>query len=247
MNPKVRLIRYADDFVISGYSKELLESEVKPLVAEFLAARGLVLSDEKTRITHIDEGFDFLGQNVRKYHGKLLIKPSARNIKACVSKIRELVKGNKTAKQETLIQKLNPVIRGWANYHQHVVAKQCFQSMDRDVWRALWQWARRRHPNKNGRWIRERYFKIIGARTWVFAAESADVRPSGRGRLHELWAASKTPIRRHTKIKADANPFDPAWKPYFEARAGLRMRNKARRRKDASGMSVEMSVPETGL
>src|SRR5690606_35248001 len=121
-NPKVSLIRYADDFVISGSSKKLLQNEAKPMVAEVLAARGLVLSSEKTRITHINEGFDFLGQNVRKYAGKLLIKPSARNIKACVSKIRETIRGNKTAKQETVIRLLNPIIRGWATYHQHAVA-----------------------------------------------------------------------------------------------------------------------------
>lgn len=241
VNPKVSLIRYADDFVISGSSKELLENEVKPLVAEFLAARGLVLSDEKTRITHINEGFDFLGQNVRKYDRKLLIKPSARNVKACTSKIRETIRGNKTAKQETVIRLLNPIIRGWATYHRHAVSKRCFQSVDRDVWRALWRWARRRHPNKNGRWIRERYFKVIGSRTWVFAVESAQAGAAGRTQFHELWSASRTPIRRHTKIRVDANPFDLAWQPYFEAR------ERSKRQPFADRTSVVMPAPETEL
>lgn len=240
VNPKVSLIRYADDFVISGCSKELLENEVRPLVAEFLAARGLVLSAEKTRITHINEGFDFLGQNVRKYAGKLLIKPSARNIKACVSKIREKIRGNKTAKQETVIRLLNPIIRGWATYHQHVVAKRCFQSVDRDVWQALWRWARRRHPNKNGRWLRAKYFKVIGSRTWVFATDSTGP-GTARKQRQELRSATSTPIRRHTKIKADANPFDPAWQPYFVAR------ERSKGRQLATRLSVVEPALETEL
>ena len=167
VHPKVHLIRYADDFVITSNSKELLVEQVKPLVERFLAERGLMLSVEKTKVTHIEDGFDFLGQNVRKYDGKLLIKPSAANYSTCVEKIRTLIKSHKTAKQATLIKKLNPVIQGWANFHRHVFAARHFQYLDRDIWRALWRWAKRRHPNKNHTWIRERYFHVIGNRTWV--------------------------------------------------------------------------------
>jgi len=105
---RVRLVRYADDFIITGASEELLEHEVKPSVEAFLAARGLELSQEKTTITHISEGFDFLGQNVRKYGGKLLIKPSAKNVKAFLDKVRETIRVNRSAKLETLINLLNP-------------------------------------------------------------------------------------------------------------------------------------------
>jgi RNA-directed DNA polymerase len=117
---KMNMVRYADDFIVTGHSKEWLEQEVKPTVVEFLAERGLVLSPEKTRITHIGEGFDFLGWNIRKYNGKLLMKPSKANVKAHLDKIREIIKANKSAKQANLIRLLNPVLRGWANYHSHV-------------------------------------------------------------------------------------------------------------------------------
>jgi RNA-directed DNA polymerase len=189
-----------DDFVITGDSKELLEHEVLPLVVTFLADRGLVLSAEKTGITHITDGFDFLGQNLRKYGGKLLIKPSAKSYQNCVEKIRDVIKGNKTAKQATLIKLLNPVIQGWSNFHRHVVAKRTFGSLDRDVWRALWRWAKRRHPNKNGQWIRERYFHVSRNRSWVFGVETGEVSPLGTPRLAELRRASDTRIKRHVKI-----------------------------------------------
>ena len=94
---KMNMVRYADDFIITGTSKEWLEQKVKPAVVQFLAERGLVLSPEKTKITHISEGFDFLGQNVRKYGGKLLIKPSARNVKAFLDRVRETIRANRSA------------------------------------------------------------------------------------------------------------------------------------------------------
>ncbi|MDR8763307.1 Group II intron-encoded protein LtrA [Burkholderia multivorans] len=230
INPKVHLIRYADDFVITGSSKALLVEEVKPLVERFLAERGLTLSTEKTHVTHIDDGFDFLGQNVRKYHGKLLIKPAAANYGACVDKIRTIIKSHKTAKQSTLIKKLNPVIQGWANFHRHVVAKRLFQSLDRDIWRALWRWAKRRHPNKNHTWIRERYFHVIGHRTWVFASEREE-RTGSERRWIELRQASDIKIKRHTVIRTDANPFDPLWETYFEDRIGAKMKDNLAGRK----------------
>jgi RNA-directed DNA polymerase len=120
---KVNMVRYADDFIITGVSREILEKEVKPLVVEFLSKRGLTLSEEKTAITHITEGFDFLGQNVRKYGSKLLIKPSKKNVSLFLEKVRETIKGHPTATAENLIYLLNPIIRGWANYHRHVVSK----------------------------------------------------------------------------------------------------------------------------
>lgn len=230
VNPKVHLIRYADDFVITGNSKEFLNNQVKPLVEQFLAERGLTLSTEKTKITHISEGFDFLGQNIRKYDGKLLIKPSAANYKTCIEKIRAIIKSNKTAQQATLIKLLNPVIQGWANFHSHVVAKRCFRSFDRDIWRALWRWAKRRHPNKNRSWVRQRYFHINGNRSWVFASENK-VQSDNKRVWLELRRAADTKIRRHIAIREDANPFDPQWETYFEKRIDFKMKVKLSGRK----------------
>ena len=130
---KVHMVRYADDFIITGNSKELLENEVKPLVEKFLSTRGLELSPEKTSITHIDKGFDFLGVNIRKYNGKLLIKPSKKNVKAFLDKVRNAIKDNKAAKQVNLIKMLNPIIRGWANYHRTVNAKETFTCRQGDL------------------------------------------------------------------------------------------------------------------
>ncbi|SOE97604.1 RNA-directed DNA polymerase [Burkholderia sp. D7] len=225
---KMNLVRYADDFIITGHSKEWLEQEVKPVVVEFLAERGLVLSPEKTRITHIEEGFDFLGWNIRKYNGKLLMKPSKANVKAHLDKIREIIKGNKTAKQANLIRLLNPVLRGWANYHSHVVAKQTFARVDAHIWSMLWLWAVRRHPNKGARWVKEKYFKTRGTRNWVFTV--TEKQEDGTPRELALLQESDTPIHRHVKIRASANPHDPEWEPYFESRWGKRMRNSSRGR-----------------
>ncbi len=212
---KLNVVRYADDFVVTSISKDVLESKVLPAVKQFMAARGLELSEEKTRITHISEGFDFLGQNVRKYDGKLLIKPAKKSIKSLLDKVREISKGNASATQEALIQKLNPVIRGWVMYHRHVVAKASFSSIDSEIWHMLWKWAMRRHPTKGARWVRRRYFHVDGNRSWEFATKSPVGSDINRLRL---FRAMTIPIVRHVKIRGLANPFDPAWVTYFTRR-----------------------------
>ncbi|NOR42705.1 MAG: group II intron reverse transcriptase/maturase, partial [Gammaproteobacteria bacterium] len=225
---KMNMVRYADDFIITGHSKEWLEQEVKPAVVEFLAERGLVLSPEKTRVTHIRKGFDFLGWNIRKYNGKLLMKPSKTNVKTHLDKIRDVIKVNKSAKQANLIKLLNPILRGWANYHSHVVAKETFSRNDKRVWSMLWRWAVRRHPNKGARWVKDKYFKTRGTRNWVFA--TTEKRKDGTQKEHVLLYQADTPIKRHLKIKAQANPHDPQWEPYFESRWGKKMLNSSKGR-----------------
>ena len=168
---KVNLIRFADDFIITGHSKELLETEVKSLVSQFLVERGLTLSPHKTHITHISDGFDFLGKNIRKYNGKFLIKPSKQNVAAYLRKIRSHIRKGRQAPTEKLIATLNPVIRGWMNYHRHTVSKRTFAEVDHRVFWMLWSWACRRHSGKSRRWIRQRYFRTVGKRQWVFAAD----------------------------------------------------------------------------
>ena len=217
---KVNLVRYADDFIITGSSKELLEGEVKPLVEQFMGERGLELSQEKTVLTHIESGFDFLGQNVRKYHGKMFIKPSRKNVRSFLAKARKVVKDNKQAPAGTLILKLNPLIRGWANYHRHVVSKKTFSTVDSAIFKALWSWAKRRHPDKSRQWVKCKYFHSHGSNNWAFSGEVADA--SGASRDARLFSASSVAVRRHTKIRGNANPYDPNWKTYFDARHGRR-------------------------
>ena len=226
---KVNVVRYADDFVITGDSKELLEQEVRPWVEAFLAVRGLQLSEEKTRVTHINDGFDFLGWNFRKYSGTLLIKPSRKNVKTFYRKVAETISGNKTVRQQDLIRLLNPMLRGWAQYHRPVTAKQAFTRMEYLVFRKLWRWSKRRHPQKNSYWVRKRYFHTVGDRNWVFAVPI--VWKDGSAGLFELYSTSSTVIKRHTKIKGDFNPFDPGWEEYGEQLRQERMWESMRYRK----------------
>lgn len=225
---KMNIVRYADDLIITGHSKEWLAQEVMPVLVKFLTIRGLALSPEKTKITHIAEGFDFLGWNMRKYNGKLLIKPSKANVKAHLDTIREIIKANQAVKQTTLIDQLNPVLRGWVNYHRHVVAKSTFAHNDHNIWTMLWRWAVRRHPNKSAHWVKEKYFHNRGTRNWVFAA--TEKQKQGTDKEVVLRKESDTPIERHLKIKAAANPHDRAWEPYFESRWNQKMRRSPRDR-----------------
>lgn len=236
---KVYMVRYADDFVISGISKELLEEQVKPLVEAFLAERGLRLSPAKTRITHIGRGFDFLGWNVRKYGGKLLIKPSKDNAKAFLAKAREIIKINQSAKQVNLIWQLNPVIRGWVNYHKSQVATVAFERADAQLFNALWRWAKRRHPKKPRKWIAAKYWQPIDNRQWVFA----DNLRNGTDETDtvKLIYCTDTPIKRHIKVKADYNPFDPAWEAYGEQRLQAKMSDKLGYRKQVLSLFQSQS------
>lgn len=217
---KVHVVKYADDFIITGASKEVLEEVIKPRVVSFLQERGLELSPEKTRITHIDEGFDFLGFSVRKYGGKFLIKPSKKSVKRFLGDIRETIETQVAAKTQTLIEQLNNKLRGFANYYRHVVAKETFSYIDTQVFRSLMAWIKRRHPKKSARWRKQKYFRTVGGRHWVFSATFHD--QSGERRTLELFQTSSVPIIRHIKIRAEANPYDPAYDEYFRQRAQSR-------------------------
>jgi RNA-directed DNA polymerase len=182
--PCVNLVRYADDFVITSKSKELLEGEIKPLVEQFLQERGLELSPTKTVITHVEHGFDFLGQNVRRYpNGKLLTQPSKKNVGTFMKGIRRTIKAAHGVSAADLIDQLNPKIRGWTNYHRHVVSKRTFGHVDRNIFSSLWQWARRRHPHKSPRWFKPKYFDRRGNRDWSFFGETCD----DEGRPPKVW------------------------------------------------------------
>lgn len=215
---KVNFARYADDFIITGGSKEILEYEIKPAVIKFFNERGLTLSEEKTKITHVTEGFDFLGQNIRRYNDKVLIKPSKKSVRNIKAKIREVVQSNKQAKTENLIRKLNPIIRGWVNYHKHVVSAEIFHSLDKFIWEQLWQWSKRRHPKKSSWWIKNKYFHRHNYRNWVFTAGIARLDRDGNWMKLRILKASDTSIQRHIKVKAEANPFDLEWEKYFDDR-----------------------------
>jgi RNA-directed DNA polymerase len=151
---------------------------------------------------------------VRKYpNGKLLIKPSKKNVKTFLGGIRKTIKTALGMSAADLIHKLNPKIRGWANYHRHVVSQRTFGRVDYEIFSSLWRWARRRHPNKNARWRKQKYFAQCRGRNWSFCGETCD----DCGQPSQVWLrhASRTPIKRHVKVKGDANPYDPACETYF--------------------------------
>lgn len=213
--PKVHLVRYADDFIITGRDKQVLENEVLPLVREFLAERGLTLSEEKTKITHISEGFDFLGFNIRKFGDKLLTRPSKEAQKKFTEKIRQVIESNKAARQKSLIMMLNPIITGWGNYYQYGVSADTFQRMDFEIFRKVWQWARRRHAGKGKYWVKERYFRTINGQDWTFAADLSD---EDKIDFIPLKRLANIKAVKFAKIRHFANPYDPEYKSYFEWR-----------------------------
>lgn len=232
---QVHLVRYADDFVITGGSRALLETQVRPLVTTFLATRGLRLSAEKTVITHIRDGFDFLGQNFRKYggdpatpgSGKLLIQPSRKSVRNFLAGLRSVIQSNKQATTDHLIGLLNPKITGWANYHRHVVSRATFASVDHRIFAMVWRWAKRRHPNKSATWVRQRYFTTVGQDRWVFYGPTAG--KGGTGQHLLLARASHTRITRHIKIRSAAHPYDPHWAPYLAQRQRRHARERPAR------------------
>jgi len=226
--PKVHVIRYADDFVVTGSTRQLLEDKVVPWIECFLLQRGLKLAKEKTKIVHIEDGFDFLGQNVRKYKGKLLIKPSSFSKKSLLTKVREIIKKNSDSKAGDLINYLNPLIRGWANYHRHVVSAKIFSKIDADIFKSLWRWCIRRHPNKSKRWIKCKYFGSLGNRNWVFQGQ--EKRKELKSDYHYLCYASRVSIKRHLKIQGAANPYDRQWVNYFLERGKQKTRISERPR-----------------
>lgn len=200
---KVHLVRYADDFVVTAASEDVAQE----VISRFLRVRGLALSEEKTCVTRIDDGFDFLGWNFRKYAGKLLIRPSRRSVKAVKEKLHDIIlRKDVSATQTDLIRELNPVITGWANYHRCFCAAKTFNEIDNTVFLMLRRWANcRHHSNKSRGWITERYWRSVGKRKWVFASKEL-----------RLKRMSDVRIVRHKMLRRDANPYLEA--SYFEKR-----------------------------
>ncbi|OJW14303.1 group II intron reverse transcriptase/maturase [Mucilaginibacter sp. 44-25] len=215
VSPMVNLIRYADDFIITSANKETLELEIKPLLIDFLTERGLQLSEEKTKITNIEDGFDFLGFNIRQYKDEVLTKPAKDKVQKFLEKIRTIIDANKACKQESLIRLLNPVITGWANYYKNGAATDVFKRADHQIFLKLWQWAKRRHPKKGKTWIVDKYFHRVGNKGWQFVAFFDKKGGTDKIKLKKL---ADTKYARYLKVKADANPFDSEWNLYFDKR-----------------------------
>lgn len=222
---KAHVIRYADDFIITVSTQQALTDKIKPAVVSFLCERGLTLSEEKTKITHITEGFDFLGFNLRKYgKGKILVKPSKKSVKTFLDGIRAIIKEGANRKTEELIGILNPKIRGWVYYYRFAASKKTFSFVHFCIMKALLRWIKRRHPNKDATWRKNKYFLCRGLQQWVFGTNVFRKR-TGKVEFLELFNANSVPIKRHVKIRGAATLFDPDFKEYIENRK-LKARNK---------------------
>jgi RNA-directed DNA polymerase len=215
---KVHLVRYADDFIITGTSRLLLLYEVQPLVEHFLAERGLELSHQKTRITHIEDGFDFLGQTVRRQRkGKVTIKPSRRSIKTFLSQVQATIDDSGSRTAGDMIRRLNQQIKGWTMYHRFAVSKRIFKAVDNRIYWKLRRWCRKRHSRKSWKWFRKKYFQRVGNRAWVFTGVIRDSK--GNRWPIRLMQAAGVKVLRWRKIRSEANPYEPGWELYLEERA----------------------------
>lgn len=205
------LARYADDLVVLCHSRDQAE-QTRQRLAEWLAPRGLTFNQDKTRIVHLSEGFDFLGFNVRRYGTKLLIKPSPTAVKRMRQRIRTEVHSLRGANADAMIRRLNPIIRGWAAYYRGVVSKEVFASLDHYLWGHLYRWALRAHPRKSKHWVVTRYFDVFNQSRqdrWVFGD-----RDSGRYLRRFVW----TKIVRHSVVMGTASPDDPNLVRYWAGR-----------------------------
>ncbi len=212
---KVNFVRYADDFIVTADTKELIEEKIIPAINEFLKPRGLSLSAEKTKIVHIDQGFDFLGQHLQKYRNKLIITPAQRNVKDFLGKVKDKIKNSRGWKAGDMIIALKPIIKGWSEYHKCIQASKAFSRADNVIFNSLWRWARKRHSGKNCGWIKKQYFNHPKYK-WVFSCWSKA--KTGEKKLMELPRVSYTKLVRYIKIKGEANPFNPEYAGYFYMR-----------------------------
>lgn len=211
------VIRYADDFIVTARDKESLEN-VQIQIQQWLVERGLELSAEKTLITSMEKGFDFLGFNHRHYNGKLLTRPSRKKVLDFCKRIGDEIKALNGSKQEDVISKLNSILRGFANYYKGGVSKVTFNYISHRVWQYLWRWAKRRHPNKGTNWVKDKYFKTINGNKWVFACELGERENKDQKFNYCLYSIASTPIERHVKVNGGASPDDQTLKEYWDKR-----------------------------
>ena len=212
---RVNFVRYADDFIVTGKSRRILEKSIRPAIEKFLAERGLSLSPEKTAITHIRDGFTFLGQTYRKAGKVLHITPAKEGVHALKRKVGTLIRKHVSAPMPILVKKLNETLRGWGNYHRHVVAWDTFVDVDKYVKECLWRMVYRRHNRKSRKWLHRHYWQVPGHdRAFTTTSKTA----KGKLHHHEVVRLRYLGIRRHIKIKADANPYLPEQGRYFARR-----------------------------
>lgn len=213
LNCGVSLIRYADDLVVTAPTRDILQTHVVPALTAFLGERGLKLSEAKTKVVHIDDGFDFLGFTVRRYRGTVLTRPQKAKVVQHLRTIGDYLRHHRQAGPSQVIGDLAPLIRGWTAYYRHGASKHVFHSSDHHVQAKLWRWAKRRHPTKSAAWVRSRYFD----HGWNLV--------DGRAKLarHDDVA-----VTRHAKVQGKRSPLNPDDQSYWETRRRRRLKETMR-------------------
>lgn len=191
--------------MVTAPTRKVLETYVQPRIAACLTERGRTLSEAKTRIVHITEGFNFLGFQVRRFRRTLLTVPQKEKVHKHLHTIKAYLDTHQQEPAGKVVHDLNPVIRGWANYYRHCAAKKTFNKVRHRQWQMLWRWAKRRHPNKGSRWVKQRYFRDDGY--WTFADENA-----------ELVKPTSVPITRYRKVSGRNSPYDLKLRAYWQER-----------------------------
>jgi RNA-directed DNA polymerase len=205
------LVRYADDVLALCHSRQQA-GEVQARLAGWLAPRGLAFNQDKTRITHLDEGVDFLGFEIRRFGGKLLTKPGKAALRQIRNRLSAEVTALRGANADAVIARLNPIITGWAAYYRIGVSSLAYNRLDAHVWRLTWKWARHTHPGKPRHWVVTRYFGMFNPSRndrWLFGS-----RETG----HYLRRFAWTKIVRHTLVAGRSSPDDPALTGYWAKR-----------------------------
>lgn len=210
------LIRYADDFAVFCHGREDVY-RVKEKLSQWMRPRGVTFNDDKTKIVHVEEGFDFLGFNIRRYNGKLLIKPSKQAVKRVRERLRSEVTALRGANSGAVVKKLNPIIKGWATYYRTVVSKETFKSLDAYVWTLTQKWVKHSHPNKPKKWRLARYFGRFNSTRndqWVFGDRNSGA---------YIYKFNWTRIVRHVIVKGSNSPDDPSLTDYWASRRRKRI------------------------
>ena len=210
---------YADDLIVCASTREKIEA-AQSTIEEWLKPRGLTLHPEKTRIVHVNDGFNFLSFHIRKYKGKCLVKPQKEKVLAFLAELRLWLNDHKQAAAENVIRHFNKILPGWSNHYSHAVSKQVLSYVSSEIWKMLWKWCLRRHPNKGKPWVLRKYFGPHGNAHWRFQAND------GKKTIY-LFDVSSVKIERHIMVKGAASPDDPALRDYWENRVTTR---KARSR-----------------
>ena len=227
-------VRYADDFIVCAKTRADIEA-VKLTIEEWLRKRGLTLHPEKTRIVHIEDGFNFLSFSFRHYRGKCLFKPQKEKVQLFLARIRRWLNHHRQARAENVIRHLNPILRGWSNHYRHAVSKQTFSYVAHEIWRMLWQWCLRRHPSKGKDWVCKKYFTWHQNYRWTFFAKM------GEDTLY-LFNMRDVSIVRHVKIKGIASPDDPALQDYWHERWEQRQTCMRQRKVAKASHSAEIEA-----